>query len=40
MMAIPVTTAHRKRLKQRADAEMRSVSNYVATLILEDFRRR
>ena len=39
-MAIPLSTTDRKRLKERADAEMRSISNYVATLILEDLKRR
>ena len=39
-MAIPMTTTDRKRLKERADAEMRSISNYVAVVILESFRRR
>ena len=35
-MAVPLSTADRKALKARADAELRSLSNYVATLILED----
>ncbi len=39
-MAIPLGTADRKRLTERADAGMRSISNYVATLILEDLKRR
>ena len=39
-LAIPISTGDRKRLKQRADAEMRSISSYVAVVILESFRRR
>ena len=38
-MAIPMTTADRERLRERADAEMRSISSYVAVVILESFRR-
>jgi hypothetical protein len=39
-MAVPLSTGDRKSLKERAEAEMRSLSNYVATLILEDLKRR
>jgi len=39
-IAIPMTTANRRQLKQRADAEMRSITSYVAVVILESFRRR
>ncbi len=35
-MAVPLSPADRKALKARADAELRSLSNYVATLILEE----
>ncbi len=35
-MAVPLSTGDRKALKARADAELRSLSKYVATLILED----
>ena len=38
-MAISLSKADRKLLKERADAEMRSITNYVATLILQDLRR-
>ena len=35
-MAVPLSTADRKALEARADAELRSLSNYVATLIVEE----
>ena len=35
-MAVPLSTGDRKALQERAEAEMRSRSNYVATLILEE----
>ncbi len=35
-MAVPLSTTDRKALEQRADAELRPLSNYVATLILEE----
>jgi hypothetical protein len=35
-----VSQADRKRLTERSDAEMRSLSNYLAVLILEDLKRR
>ena len=35
-MAVPLSTADRKALEERADAELRSLSNYVATLIVAD----
>ncbi len=35
-MAVPLPTGDRKALEKRADAELRSMSNYVATLILEE----
>ena len=38
-MAVPLSTADRKALQERAEAEMRSLSNYVATLILEELRK-
>ncbi len=37
-IAVPISTTDRKALEERADAELRSLSNYVATLILEDLR--
>ena len=37
-MAVPLSTGDRKALEERADAELRSLSNYVATLILEDLQ--
>ncbi len=36
--SVPLSTTDRKALKARADAELRSMSNYVATLILEELR--
>ena len=38
-IAVPLSTADRKALEERADAELRSLSNYVATLILEELRK-
>ena len=40
VMSIPISKSNRKLLEERAQAEMRSLSNYVATLILEDLKRR
>ena len=37
-MVVPISTKDRRELEARAEAEMRSLSNYVATLILEDLR--
>ncbi len=38
-VAVQITAAEKKKLQARARAEMRSVSNYVAKLVLEDLRR-
>ena len=35
-MAVPLSTGDRKALEERAEAELRSLSNYVATLIAEE----
>ena len=35
-MAVPLSTVDRKALEERADAELRSLSNYVGTLILAE----
>jgi hypothetical protein len=37
-MVVPISAKDRRELEARAEAEMRSLSNYVATLILEDLR--
>lgn len=39
-IAIQISPAEKKKLQARARAEMRSVSNYVAKLVIEDLRRR
>ncbi len=36
---VQITAAEKKKLQARARAEMRSVSNYVAKLVLQDLRR-
>ena len=38
-MAVPLSTTDRKALEQRADAELRPLSNYVSALVLEELRR-
>ncbi len=39
-IAVQITAAEKKKLQARARAEMRSVSKYVAKVVLENLRRR
>ncbi len=39
-VAVQITAAEKQQLGARARAEMRSVSNYVAKLVIEDLHRR
>ncbi len=39
-VAVQITAGEKKKLQARARAEMRSVSNYVAKLVIEDLHRR